>query len=238
MMSDSCMGVSIPTITSINADGRRVMDKENLNNQMMEEDEKAGGLRRKHLTPECATIMAEKTTLTNDVTYVSNAQLLLWHKRVPQLLVKKFWNVPAPMMTEQLSIASEVFVHWPKSPFFDKHKTKKAQMALIGKQVDAANYFCNNIMRNVADIGGFVYKRVHKMDIFSFFVRPVARAFGDETVMEPVEEALVRSCSVLNPHYTVTATKTQDDSDDEMDEYMDGDDDDEEEVEADPNANE
>ena len=75
------------------------------------------------------------------------------------------------------------------------------------------------------------------MDIFSFFVRPVARAFGDETVMEPVEEALVRSCSVLNPHYTVTVTKTQDDSDDEIDEYMYGDDDDEE-VEADPNANE
>ena len=86
-------------------------------------------------------------------------------------------------------------------------------------------------------LGGFDHKDVHKMDIFLFYIRPVARAFGDETVMEPVEEALVKSCSVLNPHYTVTAAKTQDDSDDEIDEYMDWDDD-EEEVEADPDENE
>jgi hypothetical protein len=72
------------------------MDKENLDHQMREEDLKAGGLRCKHLTPECARIIAQKTALTNDATYVSNAQLLLWHKRVSQLLVKRFWEAPAP----------------------------------------------------------------------------------------------------------------------------------------------
>ena len=55
--------------------------------------------------------------------------------------------------------------------------------------------------------------------------------------MEPVEEAFVKSCSVFNPHTTVTAAKTQDDSDYEIDEYM-NEDDYEEEVEADPDANE
>ena len=83
-------------------------------------------------------------------------------------------------------------------------------------------------------LGGFDHKDVHKMDIFSFFVRHVARAFGDETFIEPVEEALVKSCSFLNPHYTVTAAKAHDDSDDK---YMDGDDD-EEEVEVHPDENE
>ena len=50
-------------------------------------------------------------------------------------------------------------------------------------------------------------KAVHRSDVFSFFVCPVARAFGDDIVMEPVEEALVKSCSVLDTHYTYTAPK-------------------------------
>ncbi len=64
-------------------------------------------------------------------------------------------------------------------------------------------------MRFVADMGGFTHKDVHKLDIFSFFVRPIPRAFGDETITEPMEEALVNSCSVLNAHYTIITTKTQ-----------------------------
>ena len=133
---------SIPTIGSINKQGRRVMDREDLDHQMREEDLKAGGLRRKHLTPECARIIAQKTALTNDATYVSNAQLMLWHKskRVPQLLVKTFWEAPAPEMKGKLTVVSEVFVHWPKIKF-DKYKTKKAQLVLIGKQIDTANDF-------------------------------------------------------------------------------------------------
>ena len=43
----------------------------------MEEDEKAGRLRRKQLTPEKAKQMAEKSTLTNDAAYVADAALLL-----------------------------------------------------------------------------------------------------------------------------------------------------------------
>ena len=47
--------------------------------------------------------------------------------------------------------------------------------------------------------------------------------------MEPVEEALVKSCSVLDPHYAYTVpppdvSEPQDGSDDEIDEYHDGND--------------
>jgi hypothetical protein len=69
---------------------------------------------------------------------------------------------------------------------------------------------CGKIMKFVADMGGNKHKNVHMMDIFSFFVWPIPCAFGDETIMEPMEEALVNSCLVLNDHYTITTTKTQD----------------------------
>ena len=82
-------------------------------------------------------------------------------------------------------------------------------MALIGKQIGVMNDFCGKLMRFVTDMGGFVHKDVHKMDIFSFFVWPIPCAFGDETIMELPKEALVNSCSVLNAHYTITTTKTQ-----------------------------
>ena len=78
---------------------------------MMEEDEKAGRLHRKQLTPEKGKEMAEKTILTNDTTYVADAALVLWHSRVPKLLVEEFWDVPGPKMKETLQVTKETFVH-------------------------------------------------------------------------------------------------------------------------------
>ena len=66
------------------------------------EDEKARRIRCKQLTPEEAKEMAQKTTLTNDATYMADVALLLWHSRVPKLLGKKFWDVSAPEMKETL----------------------------------------------------------------------------------------------------------------------------------------
>ena len=60
-------------------------------------------------------------------------------------------------------------------------------------------------------------------DLLSFFVQPIPEAFGDDIVMEQVEEDLVKSCSVLDLHYTYTAP-SQDDSDDEINDYMEFDD--------------
>ena len=76
------------------------------------------------------------------------------------------------------------------------------------------NEYGKKILEFVKNLGGFDDKAVSRSDVLSFFVRPVARAFGDDIVMEPVEEILVKSCSVLDPHYTYTAPK-QNDSDDE-----------------------
>ena len=50
MMQYSSWDQSVSSITTINGLGRRVMDQENLNNQMKEEGLKAGGLCRKQLT--------------------------------------------------------------------------------------------------------------------------------------------------------------------------------------------
>ena len=88
-----------------------MMDQKQFDSQMMEEDEKAGRLRHKQLTPENAKEMAEKTTLTNDANYVADAALVLWHSRVTKLLMKKFWDVSAPEMKEILQVTKETFVH-------------------------------------------------------------------------------------------------------------------------------
>ena len=107
---------------------------------------------------------------------------------------------------------------------------------LIKNHIDFVNEYGKNILEFVKDMGGFDYKSVHKSDVLSFFVRPVERAFGDEVVMEPVEEALVRSCTAVDPHY-IYATDGQNKNEDEIDGVcIDGNDSDNEFV-SDPNNN-
>ena len=49
--------------------------------------------------------------------------------------------------------------------------------------------------------------------------------FGDEIIMEPVEEKLANSCSTVDLHNSYAATASYNyDIDEERDEYMNGDD--------------
>ena len=107
---------------------------------------------------------------------------------------------------------------------------------LIKNHIDFVNEYGKKILEFVKDMGGFDCKSVHKSDVLSFFVCPVERAFGDEVVIEPVEEALVRSCTAVDPHY-IYATDGQNKNEDEIDGVcIDGNDSDNEFV-SDPNDN-
>ena len=94
-VEDAGLGESIPSVSSVKKKGQWAIDQANLDKQMMEEDEKAGRLRQKHLTPDDAKTMANNTKMTNDVVYVTDPALILWHKRVTNILKKKWWDVPA-----------------------------------------------------------------------------------------------------------------------------------------------
>ena len=84
------LGDTIPTVSAIGKIVRRVMDQTNLENQIREEDEKARSLCRQNLTPERVQDMGQRIILKNDATYFSKTFLIIWHTRVPKILVKKF----------------------------------------------------------------------------------------------------------------------------------------------------
>ena len=49
-------------------------------------------------------------------------------------------------------------------------------------------------------------------------MRPVARAFGNEEILEPAEEALSRRCTLVNTHYNfVNAATKESDNDSDFD---------------------
>ena len=100
------------------------MDKEDLTNQMMEEEVRAGSLRRKHLTPE----------FTNDITHVVDPKVLLWRERTKEVVQMKCWNVPADCMHLKLKEALAMFTSWNITQSnMDNVKTKKDKMDLIDK---------------------------------------------------------------------------------------------------------
>ena len=220
--SDTVDDDKIPSITDIKLRGRRAMDKENLKNQMMEEESKAGTLRQKHLTPEDVKELADQTTLTNDALYVADPRVRIWRSRMSELLKVKFWDVPAAEMPGKLVVASETFVDWHHTQVsLDALKSKSARLNLVKKHLESAKHWGNRILGFVDDLGGFDQKGIHKEDDFSAFMRVSPSAFGDEVVMEPVEEVLVNNCKIVDPHYTYTAGN-EFDSDDETDECVDG----------------
>ena len=140
------------------------MDQDNLDKQMREEDAKAGTLRRKHLMPEDAEKMARKTKLTNDVRYVADSKLVLWHHWVPELLVKEFWKVPAAEMDEKFQIAAETFVHWPHHNIHpDKIKTKLAKVNLIFGHIDWIKATAKRMSGFIDNLGGFNDKAIHSL---------------------------------------------------------------------------
>ena len=48
----------------------------------------------------------------------------------------------------------------------------------------------------------------------SFFVQPVAEAFGEEVVMEAVEERLINQCKMVDPHFNYIKNLNNNDGDD------------------------
>ena len=48
----------------------------------------------------------------------------------------------------------------------------------------------------------------------SFFVRPVAEAFGEEVVMEAVEERLINQCKMVDPQFNYIKNLNNNDDDD------------------------
>ena len=216
------IGDAIPNVSAIFKLGRRVMDQTNLENQIREEDEKARSLCRQNLTPERVQDMGQRIILKNDATYFSKTFLIIWHTRVPKILVKKFWNFPTTKLNAALHLENRAFQHLHITDI-DGIKTKKSGMAVINKHIDFVNDYGKNILTFVDDLGGFDHKDVYKSDVLSFFVHPIPEAFGRDIAMEQVEEALVKRCSVLDLHYTYTAP-SQDDSDDEINDYMEFDD--------------
>ena len=117
---------------------------------------------------------------------------------------------------------NKAFQHWHITDI-DGIKTKKFGIAVINKHIDFVNEYGKKIINFVDYLGGFDHKDVHKSDVLSFFFQPIPEAFGDDIVMEQVEEALVKSCLVLDLYYKYTSP-SQDDSDDEINEYMELDD--------------
>ena len=177
------------------------MDQANLDKQMMEEDEKAGRLRQKHLTPDDAKTMANNTKMTNDVVYVTDPALILWHKRVTDILKKKWWDVPAGQMDQKLFIASQVFIHWPHDKIDpDKYKTKPTKLKLMNDHLKWIKERSETMIGCIKKFGEF-HPLVHNNDFLSFFVRPIPRVFGEEIVMEVVEEAIINRCTTVDPHY-------------------------------------
>lgn len=166
----SDLGESLPSISSIKKKGRRAMDQENLDKQMMREEERAGQLRRKHLTPVDVATMAAETKLSNDTKYVSDEALIRWHERVPQLLVQSWWDVPAKEMNARFRLAGDVFVHWPHDHIDpDTIKTKTAKLKMIKDHVRWCNERLKIMNDQVQKIGSF-HPSVHESDIKSFFV--------------------------------------------------------------------
>ena len=151
--------------------------------------------------PSDAEKLAAKTKLTNDVKYVADAALVLWHERVPKLLVEKWWDAPATQMDAKLELAAEVFVHWPHHNIDPATmRTKTAKLKLIKDHIKWIKERVNSMSTWVENLGGF-HPSVHPSDLKSMFVRPVRQAFDDEIVMEDVEAAVINSCTHINPHY-------------------------------------
>ena len=83
---------SIRSITQVSKGGRRVHDKENLRQQMSDEDGKASRLTRVLLTPEAALELAKKTKLTNDCNFIGNVIILAWREKIVQMIKQQYWK--------------------------------------------------------------------------------------------------------------------------------------------------
>ena len=148
------------------------MDQRKLDAQMLEEDEKAGGLRCTCLMLQLAKSMSENITLTNDISYVSDPFVIEWHKRVPELLKWKFWKCPAVEMREKLQLAREVFIHNNIPDNIDHLTTGKSMETVLKKELKFAVDCSKRILKFVNDPTK-LHKDVLDVDVQSLFLCPV-----------------------------------------------------------------
>ena len=221
---------SIRSITEVNKGGRRVQDKDNLRQQISDEDAKASRLTRVILTPEATLELAKKTKLTNDCTFVGNVTILAWREKIVQMTKQQYWkdmNASAGYQ-ETYGVAKKSFFWIDKGVCTPKElenitSYNKAKVP-INKYIKVAKKLALEILGYIKfnDEGGFDDKAVKANDLYFLFMHPSNEVLEEETI-EPVEEALVNMCKEVDVHYTYTADKGKlngsngDGSDDESD---------------------
>ena len=174
------------------------MDQRKLDAQMLEEDEKAGGLRRTRLMPQLAKVMSENITLTNDISYVSDPFLIEWHERMPEWLKWRFRKCPAVEMREKLQLAREVFIHNNIPDNIDHLTMGKAMETVLKKELKFA-VDCSKRILKFVNYPTKVHKNILDVDVQSLFLCPVPCAWEHDIIMELVEEALVSRCFHVRP---------------------------------------
>ena len=86
----------ITTVSEIDKMGRRHQDKQNLQQQISNEDAKASRLTRVQLTIDAVKLLASKTKPTNDASFTFDAVVLLWRERVKEMAKVSFWDALKP----------------------------------------------------------------------------------------------------------------------------------------------
>ena len=95
-------------------------------------------------------------------------------------------------MRKKLQLAREVFIHNNIPDNFDHLTTGKVTETVLKKELKFAVDCSKRIMKFVNDPSN-IHKDLLDVDVQSLFLHPVPRAWEDDIVMEPVEEALVSS---------------------------------------------
>ncbi len=86
----------IPTVTEVKLAGRRSGDKENLRQQIINEDEKVNNLRQEKMTQEQVLEMELEKRPTNDATFTHDEIVILWRDKVDRMIKKAYWKLLNP----------------------------------------------------------------------------------------------------------------------------------------------
>jgi len=211
----------VVSVTEIKRRGRRQKDKLNLEAQMVEEDAREATLRREQLTIESVQVIAANTELTNDASYVSNEETLRWREVVPIMATVKYWGDlnPASAMQKTVWAARKCLpmldcsMNFAGKTFGDKSyqqlSTKKDTMKVIGKHVVAVKNVSKLIASFVGQEPEWLHPQTRAVDITGIFVHPFIQDVVN--VIEPVEEQFVKTCTVLDVHYTSHLASNQKD---------------------------
>ena len=82
----------IPTVTEVRVNGRRKQDDENLRQQILGKDARAGRLTRAQVSVAQVRQLATTTKPTNDATFTYDGMVLVWRVKVEELCTGAFWD--------------------------------------------------------------------------------------------------------------------------------------------------